>query len=136
MKLRYALYVACMYTATAAHAQDNKPAPRDPKTPPPGVFSYVEQMPTAGYDYQDFLNKTIHYPDSARVHNIEGRVIVKFVVNEDGSISDCSIARGVDSYIDAEALRVVRSFPRWKPGHQNGKLVKVYFTLPINFRLK
>ncbi len=140
MKLRYALLSACMFVAVAVQAQDRaKPAPPPPPahgSPPPGIYTYVEQMPSAGYDYQQFLNNHLHYPDSARVHDIEGRVIVKFVVNEDGSISDCSIAKGVNSYLDAEALRVVRKFPPWKPGHNNGKPVKVYFTLPIVFKLQ
>ena len=104
--------------------------------PPPAIFSYVEQMPSAPYDYQDYLNKHIVYPDAARESNIEGRVIVKFVVNEDGAISDVQVQRGIGGGCDEEAKRVVSSFPKWKPGKQNGKPVKVYFTLPIVFKLQ
>lgn len=100
------------------------------------IFMYVEQMPQAPYDYQQYLAQNIHYPDSAQAHNIEGRVIIRFIVNEDGKISDCVVWKSVDDDIDAEALRVVKSFPPWRPGKQNGKYVKVYFTLPIVFKLE
>jgi protein TonB len=83
-----------------------------------------------------YLAENIHYPDSAIEHNIEGRVIVKFVVNEDGRISDCEIVKRVDKDCDEEALRVVKKMPRWKPGIQNGKAVRVYLTLPIVFKLR
>jgi periplasmic protein TonB len=99
------------------------------------VLTYVEQMPKAGYDYLDFLNKNIHYPDSAIAHDITGRVIVRFIVNEDGHISDVTAIRGVGGGLDQEAVRVVSMFPPWKPGIQKGKPVKVFFTLPIVFSL-
>jgi protein TonB len=76
------------------------------------------------------------YPDAARENNIEGRVIVKFVVNEDGKISDIQIARSLERSCDEEAKRVVASMPPWKPGKQNGKAVKVLFNLPIVFKLE
>jgi len=84
----------------------------------------------------EYLSANLHYPDSARYHNIEGRVVIKFVVNEDGSISDAVVIKGIDKYCDEEALRVVRNMPPWKPGYQNGKYVKVYFSLPIVFKLE
>jgi protein TonB len=99
------------------------------------TFVYVDEMPVAGYDYNQYLGENIHYPDSAIVHNIEGRVIIKFVVNEDGHISDCEVVKGFNRYCDAEALRVIRSMPPWKPGKIKGKPVKVYFTLPLSFKL-
>ncbi len=93
-------------------------------------------MPTAEYDYNAYLAKNIHYPDSAREHNVEGRVIVKFVVKEDGTIVDCTVKKGVNKYLAAEALRIVSNMPSWKPGTKNGKPIKVYFTLPIKFQLE
>ena len=102
----------------------------------PAIFSYVEQPPVSGYDLTAYLSKNIHYPDAAREANIEGRVIVKFVVNEDGSISDVQVVRGIGSGCDEEAKRVVMAMPKWKPGKQNGKAVKVYFTQPISFKLE
>jgi TonB family protein len=75
------------------------------------------------------------YPDTAIKAGIEGRVVVKFIVTEDGSVTDITISKGVSKEIDEEALRVMRMMPKWKPGRQNGKPVKVYFTLPIQFKL-
>lgn len=149
VKLQHTLLLAAVFAGTSVAAQTTKKSPShqqgsQPQTvapaskaalAPPQVFTYVEQMPAPGYDYQQYLGSHIHYPDSALVHDIEGRVVVKFIVNEDGHISDCTIEKSVNSYIDAEALRVVRSFPRWQPGRQNGKPVRVYFTLPIVFKL-
>ena len=104
--------------------------------PPPAIFNYVEQMPAAGYDMAKYLQDNLRYPDAARESNIDGRVIVKFVVNEDGSVSDVQIVRGIGAGCDEEAKRVVSKMPPWKPGKQNGKPVKVYFTLPIVFKLE
>ena len=97
---------------------------------------YIEVMPKAGYDIGQYLGENMHYPEHAREHNIEGRVIIKFIVNEDGHISDCTVMKSIDEECDAEALRVVQSMPPWKPGMQDGKAVKVYFTIPIVFRLE
>jgi protein TonB len=105
-------------------------------TKPIDTFSYVEQMPTFSYNMRQYLAENIHYPDSAIVHNIEGRIVVKFVVNEDGHISDCEVIKGIDKDCDEEALRVVKSMPRWNPGMQDGKAVKVYFNQPIVFKLE
>jgi len=131
-KMRNILILACLFSTLDVQAQDIK---KDSVDKYGRIFSYVEQMPAPGYDLGDFLSKNISYPDSAREHNIEGRVIVKFVVNEEGQISDCKVTKSVNSYLDAEALRVVRAMPPWKPGKQNGKFVKVYYTLPIVYKL-
>ena len=130
MPIRYMLLSVSLLFVLSAYAQDKE----QPKEPPP-IYTYAEQMPSTGYDPGAYLGKNIHYPDSARAHNIQGRVVVKFVVNEDGSISDCKIITSVNKECDEEALRVVKSMPRWKPGTQNGKKVKVYFNLPIVFKL-
>lgn len=104
--------------------------------PPPQIFTYVEQMPEFNGNVQEYLGNKLRYPDQAREAGIEGRVIVKFVVNEDGDISDANVVRGIGGGCDEEALRVVKSMPKWKPGKQNGRPVKVYFTLPISFKLE
>jgi len=101
----------------------------------PQIFTYVEQMPTYP-NLEAYLAKNIRYPDNARENGISGRVIVKFVVNEDGSVSDVQIVRGIGGGCDEEAKRVVSSMPRWTPGKQNGHAVKVYFTLPVSFKLE
>lgn len=98
-------------------------------------FTTFEKMPYSGYDIGKFLSKNLRYPDSAVKNNIEGRVMVKFVVTEEGEIRDAVVTHHVSDELDAEALRVVRKFPDWEPGIQDDKPVKVFFTLPIRFKL-
>ncbi len=105
---------------------DDKPAP---------IPNWVEQIPVFNGDINAYLTRNLRYPDMAHSNNIEGRVIIKFVVNEDGSVSDLVVARGIGGGCDEEALRVVRGMPKWKPGKMNGRAVKVYFNLPIVFKL-
>ncbi len=83
-----------------------------------------------------YLADNIKYPDEARRAGIEGKVHVQFVVNKKGEIKDVTILRGVNKWLDEEAIRVVKSMPNWKPGKQHGKAVSVYYMLPINFKLK
>jgi periplasmic protein TonB len=104
--------------------------------PPPKIFTYVEQMPGPSYDLNEFVDKHLNYPEQARESNIQGRVIIKFVVNEDGRISDVTLVKGIGGGCDEEAMKVVRSLPNWKPGKQNGNAVKVWFTYPISFKLQ
>lgn len=82
-----------------------------------------------------WIQANVVYPQSAMDKNEQGNVFVKFVVNRDGSIEHVSIRKGVSEAIDNEAMRVVKSMPNWNPGKQDGKPVRVYFTLPIAFRL-
>jgi protein TonB len=107
--------------------------------PPPEIFRYVEQMPEfAGGDVNAYIAKNIKYPQAAVQNGIEGRVVVQFVVSEDGSISDAKVVgnKRLGGGLEDEAIRVVRGMPNWRPGKQNGRPVKVYFTLPITFRLE
>ncbi|HXS38077.1 MAG TPA: energy transducer TonB, partial [Flavipsychrobacter sp.] len=104
--------------------------------PPPQIFTYVEQMPQPSVDINAYLSKNLHYPDAARENNIEGRVILQFVVNEDGVVSDIQVERGIGGGCDEEAVRVLKAMPPWKPGKQNGKAVKVRYNLPISFKLE
>ena len=97
--------------------------------------NYVEQMPQFDGDLNGYLSSHIRYPQLARENNIEGRVIIKFIVNEDGSATAAEIIKGIGAGCDEEALRVLRTMPKWRPGKQNGHPVKVYFTLPIVFKL-
>ena len=83
-----------------------------------------------------FLRDNVRYPDLAHKQGVQGRVIVQFVVNSDGSISDAKVIKSVHEYLDKEALRVVNAMPYWKPGVKEGKKVRVQFTLPIIFRLQ
>ncbi len=83
----------------------------------------------------DFINKNVKYPRSARDKGIEGRVFVQFVVEKDGSLSSFTVLRGVSDELDAEAIRVLKAMPKWKPGMNDGKPVRVQFTIPFNFKL-
>jgi protein TonB len=103
------------------------------------VFQVVEKMPTfPGGDAElfKFLGNNVKYPVIAQENGIQGRVICQFVVNRDGSIVDVEVVRSVDPSLDREAIRVIKSMPKWSPGQQRGKAVRVKYTLPINFRLQ
>ena len=110
----------------------------DKEEPDPRVFDVVEQMPKfPGGDngLMTFLKNTIKYPEAAEKAGKQGRVVVIFVVNTDGSISDAKVVRSVSEELDAEALRVINAMPKWTPGKQNGKDVRVKFTMPVTFKL-
>jgi protein TonB len=107
-----------------------------PPPPKEEIFTYVEQMPEAGFDINAYLSKTIQYPPSAREANISGRVVLKFVVDENGNIGNIQVVKGIGGGCDEEAKRAVAAMPKWKPGKSNGKPVKVYFTLPVKFSLQ
>ena len=96
----------------------------------------VEQMPEFKGDLLKFLSKKVRYPKSALENKIEGKVIVQFIIEKDGSISNVEIVKKAGWGMDEEAIRVIKLMPNWKPGKQNGKAVRVLFTLPINFKLK
>lgn len=83
-----------------------------------------------------FLNANVHYPVNAQNNGIQGRVIVSFIVKCDGSITDVRIARSVDPDLDREAMRVVKSMPRWIPAKENGVNVESEFNVPVSFRLQ
>ncbi len=103
------------------------------------IFQVVEEMPEfpgGMTECMKWLNKNMKYPTISQENGVQGRVIVQFVVNQDGSIVDATVARGVDPYLDKEALRVVGLMPKWKPGKQRGKAVRVKYTLPVMFRLQ
>ncbi len=103
------------------------------------IFTVVEKMPSfPGGDTElfKFLSKSIKYPVIAQENGIQGRVICTFVVNRDGTIVDAEVVRGVDASLDREALRVINSMPKWTPGEQRGKPVRVKYTLPVQFRLQ
>ena len=103
------------------------------------VFQVVEKMPSfPGGDAALFkyLSDNVKYPVIAQENGVQGRVICQFVVNRDGSIVDVEVVRSVDPSLDKEAIRVIKSMPKWSPGQQRGKPVRVKYTLPVNFRLQ
>jgi len=101
-------------------------------------FMVVENMPEfPGGDLglMKFIQKNVRYPAIAKEYNITGKVYVSFIVDKKGNVTNVKIVRGVDKNLDAEAVRVVSSLPKYKPGKQRGKAVRVMFTIPINFTL-
>ena len=102
------------------------------------VFDVVEEMPQYPGGPQalfKFLGENVQYPAEAEKAGIQGRVIATFVVEKDGSISQPTIVKSVDPLLDAEAIRVISAMPNWKPGRQNGKVVRVKYTVPLSFNL-
>ena len=102
------------------------------------IFQVVEEMPEFPGGMAEclkFLGKNIKYPTISQENGVQGKVIVQFVVNKDGSIVDPVVVRSVDPYLDKEALRVIKTMPKWKPGMQKGQPVRVKYTVPVTFRL-
>ena len=103
------------------------------------IFKVVEEMPEfpgGSAKLMEYIQKNIKYPMMARESDIQGRVFVNFVVEPDGSISNVAVLRGIGGGCDEEAVRVVNSMPKWKPGKQRGSAVRVSYTVPIIFKLQ
>ena len=114
-------------------------APVDTEPQSKKVYNSVEQMPEfpgGMAEMMKFLQQNIQYPANAAKNNVEGRVILQFVVEKDGQIGEVKVVRSVDPELDAEALRVVKSMPNFIPGRQDGKPVAVWYTIPISFKLQ
>ena len=113
-------------------------ADEKPKEEETRVFDVVEQMPSFPGGPQalmEYLSKNIKYPVIAEENGVQGRVVVTFVVERDGSITDVKVVKSVDPSLDKEAQRVVKAMPHWIPGKQNGAAVRVKYTVPVTFRL-
>lgn len=103
----------------------------------PKVYRFVDQMPKFSGDIQAYFNSELHYPDSARAHNQEGRTFIEFTVSEVGKVEDPKVVRSSGyELLDREAIRTVQKMPNWLPGKQRGKSVAVYFTIPVSFKLQ
>lgn len=129
--LMCAMAVICLVTANAQKtvvSQSNQ-----------NVYDEVEVMPEFPGGMQamiEYLNTNIKYPKDAIKQKVSGRVMVMFVVETDGSLSNVRVARKVFPSLDAEAVRVVKSMPKWKPGKEKGKVVRVNYTMPVVFSIK
>lgn len=106
-----------------------------PQVEPPAIPDETASFPGGEEAFREHLRKNIRYPSLAIDNSIQGVVYVKFIVNKDGSVCDIAIARGVDPLLDEEAMRVVRTVPRWNPGKIRGMPVRSIFTVPIRFQL-
>lgn len=103
------------------------------------VFMVAEQMPEFPGGMKEmlkFLQENVKYPENAMKNNVQGRVIVQFVIEKDGTPTEFKVLRSVDPDLDAEALRVMKAMPKWKPGMQKGQVVRVKFTVPVSFKLQ
>ena len=115
-----------------------KEAPAD-STAKEDVFMVAEQMPEFPGGMKEmlkFLQENVKYPENAMKNNVQGRVIVQFVIEKDGTPTEFKVLRSVDPDLDAEALRVLQTMPKWKPGMQRGEVVRVKYTVPVSFKLQ
>ena len=128
--MRPVLIAIALLFALPLFAQNEHPA-----SIPPEIYTFVEQMPRAPYDYNKYLADNLVYPDAAIKKDVEGRVVISFVVRRDGHIDSCVVLKGIGYGCDEAAQHVVSSMPPWTPGKQNGTAVDVYFVIPITFRL-
>lgn len=113
--------------------------PEPPKVEETKVFDVVEQMPSfpgGPAALMTYLSQNTKYPVVAQENGVQGRVVVSFVVERDGSITDVRVVRSVDPSLDKEATRVVKSMPNWIPGKQNGSTVRVKYNVPVSFKLQ
>ena len=134
MKKLIIMSLMAMFGLTTVNAQKTVVAQKNQE-----VFDVVEQMPEYPGGMQafiEYLQQNVKYPVDAEKQKVEGKVLATFVVETDGSISDVEVVRPVFPSLDAEAVRVLSGMPKWKPGMQSGKVVRVKYTVPINFQLK
>ena len=132
------IFMSLMATCclTTVLAQQTVVSQKDQKEEP---FDVVEDMPAfpGGMEAMiQFISNNIQYPADAQKQKVDGRVLVNFVVEKDGSITEVKVIKPTFPSLDAEAVRVVKAMPKWKPGYQKGQAVRVQFTMPINFSLK
>ena len=134
MKKLIIMSLMAVFGLTTASAQKTVVAEKNQQP-----FDVVEQMPEYPGGIKalfDYLCQNVKYPVDAEKQKIEGRVIATFVVETDGSISNIEVVKPAFPSLDAEAVRVLSAMPKWKPGMQSGKVVRVKYTVPISFNLK
>jgi TonB family protein len=143
--MRYSLFIVLTFLTFEGMGQTNSVRPaassflNTPRSSDgDSIYTIVEvqpEYPGGTNAMLKFLAKNMKYPASARKKGIQGRVFVGFIVGADGKIENAQIVKGVDATLDSEAERVIRLFPAWKPGTQDGKPVRVRYVIPINFLL-
>ena len=134
MKKLIILSLMALFGLTTVSAQKTVVAQKNQK-----VFDVVEQMPEYPGGIQalfEYLSQNVKYPSDAENQKVEGRVIATFIVETDGTINNVEVVKPVFPSLDAEAIRVLSGMPKWTPGKQSGKEVRVKYTVPINFHLK
>lgn len=131
MKTKFVIAMLTLFAAFSVQAQEQQKKQGD-------VYFVVEEMPVyPGGDeaLKQLIIDNVKYPEQAMKDKVQGKVYVTFVVNENGGVQDAKVVRGVNSELDAEALRVVKLMEKWTPGKEKGKPVKVSYTIPIQFAL-
>lgn len=137
--LKSTLTIAAVFCCAifSVNAQ-SKPKLNKPNPDANMVFTAVEkaaEFPGGLEAFGNYMAKTVKYPAAARNKNVQGKVFVQFVVEKDGSLTGMKVLRGIGSGCDQEAMRAVLAGPKWKPGQQNGKVVRSTYTLPVSFQL-
>lgn len=107
----------------------------NPKNGHTETFTYLERMAAPGYDLNGFLADNIKYPDSARTKGLQGKVVIEVIISETGSITAPRIVRSAYPLLDAEAMRVIKLLPPWKPAYRNGAPARIHYSIPVVFRL-
>ena len=136
--LAAALLLVSNISCTSTEKQESSTETTESRAVEGEVFQVVEEMPEfpGGMgECMKFLSKNIKFPAQAAENGIQGRVIIQMVVTKEGDIAEAKVVRGVDPLLDAEALRVINSMPKWKPGKQRGEAVNVKYTIPVMFKL-
>lgn len=134
MKKLFLMSLMAVFCLTTVNAQKTIVSQKNQE-----VFDVVEQMPEYPGGMQalfQYMADNLKYPKDAMKQQVEGRVLVQFIVETDGSISNAEVIKRVFPSLDEEATRVINGMPKWAPGKQNGKVVRVKFTVPVSFRLK
>lgn len=134
MKKLFLMSMMAVFCLSTVSAQKTVVSQKNQK-----VYEVVDQMPEFPGGMPaliEFLQKNVKYPADAEKQKVEGRVLVSFVVETDGSVTDIQVMKKAFPSLDAEALRVAKAMPNWTPGKHKGKLVRVHYSLPISFRLK
>ena len=130
---------AATQPAEAVEINTEEPVPQESVSKPKRVYNSVEQMPEfpgGAVALMRYLTENIKYPPEAAKNDIEGRVVVQFVIDETGQVGEVKVVRPISEEIDAEAVRVVKTLPKFEPGRQDGEAVSVWYTLPIIFKLR
>ncbi|MBR5170513.1 MAG: TonB family protein [Muribaculaceae bacterium] len=122
----------------AVEENAEKPAPQESVSEPKMIFKSVEQMPYfpgGEVALMRYLAENIQYPPEAAKNDVQGRVVVQFVIDETGQVGDVKVVRHVSEEVDAEAVRVIKTLPKFEPGRQDGEAVSVWYTLPVSFKI-
>ena len=127
------LFLALILSGFVCDAQKTSPASSKSKT-----VRVKDEMPAYPGGEQamiKYISDNLKFPDSARTKKIEGKVLVSYTIDEYGQVTDVYVVKGIGGGCDEEAMRVIKSMPKWKPGNQGGEGIRVQYTIPINFQL-